>query len=168
MRYNPDKKENNMKKIVSVIICCAMLLSLAACGSSKSNEKTLDMSSFTSKVMSTVKYDDELIALSEKVVDKYYDLSFDGLEEYTIYVSGSAATTNELAVFKCSGSSAIEAAKTSVEKRLSEQNELYASYLPAEVYRLENALVKTNGNYLLLSVSDDNETVEKLFDEALK
>lgn len=145
-----------------------MLLSLAACGSSKSSDKTLDMASFTSEVLSTVKYDDELITLSEKVVDKYYDLSFDGLLEYTIYVSGSAATTNELAVFKCSDASAIEAAKASVEKRLSEQNDLYASYLPAEVYRLENALIKTSGNYLLFSVSDDNETVEKIFDKALK
>lgn len=174
-----------MKKTLSILICIAMLASLAACGSSSASSaasgnessavrnasaesENVDIKAFAENVVASIEYDDELIVLSENVLDKYYDLPANGIEEYIIYVSGSAATTNELAVFKCSDSSALKDVKAAVESRLSEQNELYASYRPDEVYRLENALIKTEGNYLLLCVSNDNETVEKLFDEAVK
>lgn len=154
-----------MKKLLCVLLSTVLLL-LAGCGGD--SEKTMDMTAFSESVLSSVEYDDELISLSDKVAGNYYDLEIDGLEGYVIFVSSTSATTNELAVFHCADSSALEAAKSAVEARMKDQREAYENYIPDELLRLDNALVKTSGNYLLFSVSDDNETVEKLFDEALK
>ncbi len=154
-----------MKKFIAAALCCLMLITLIGCGSSK---KTLDLDAFSKDVLSKGSFNDELILLSDKVVADYYDLSFDGLEAYRVYVSSSSATASEFAVFKCSGEAAVKAAKAAVETRISDQISNYENYRPDEKFRLDNALIETNGNYLLFVVSDNNATIQNLFNDALK
>lgn len=155
-----------MKKFTAVALCCFMLfMVLTGCGVSN---KSLDMDSFSKDVLSKGSFNDELIQLPDNVVSDYYDLSFDGLEEYCVYASSSSATASEFAIFKCSGDKALNAAKTAVEERISDQITNYENYRPDEKFRLDNALVVTNGNYLLFAVSDDNATIQNLFNDALK
>ena len=52
--------------------------------------------------------------------------------------------------------------------RIADQISNYENYRPDEKFRLDNALIETNGNYLLFVVSDNNETIQKLFNDALK
>lgn len=154
-----------MKKLTAALCCLILLTMFAGCGSSK---KTLDMDAFSKDALSKGSFNDELILLSDKVVADYYDLSFDGLEEYRVYVSSSSATASEFAVFKCSSDAAIKSAKSAVEARISDQVSNYENYRPDEKFRLENALVETNGDYLLFVVSDNNATIQNLFNDALK
>lgn len=155
-----------MKKFVAAALCCLMLfITLTGCGSSK---KTLDLDAFSKDVLSKGSFNDELILLSDKVVSDYYDLSFDGLDAYRVYVSSTSATSSEFVVFKCSGEAALKAAKAAVEARISDQISNYENYRPDEKFRLDNALIETNGNYLLFVVSDNNTTIQNLFNDALK
>ena len=160
-----------MKKLFALLLSAALVLSVSACGgaaSSASDEKTMDIAAVAQQAVEATTYDDELTALSEKTAPNYYDLSFDGLEEYVIYVSATSATVSELAIFHCKDAAALDSAKAAVEKRLEKQRENYENYRPDELLRLDNALVKTSGNYLLLSVADDNTQAEEIFDNALK
>ncbi|MFV0497853.1 MAG: DUF4358 domain-containing protein [Candidatus Fimivivens sp.] len=155
-----------MKKMLAAIFCLiALCVVLAGCGASK---KELDMAAFSTDVLSKGSFNDELILLSDKVVNDYYDLSFDGLDEYRVYVSSSSATASEYALFKCSSDTALKAAKSTVEARISDQIASYENYRPDEKFRLENALITTNGSYLLFVVSDNNDDIQKLFNDALK
>ena len=156
-----------MKKLITVLLAVSLLI-LAGCGG-KSDAKTLDLEKFTADVLKTVEYDDELIALSEKNVSNYYKkLPASGVAAYKIYVSATSGTTNELAVFQCESADAVSAVKEAVEARLQMQRENYENYIPAEVSRLDEALIKTSGNYVLLSVSPDNDAVDAAFKAALK
>ncbi len=156
-----------MKKLITVLLAVSLLL-LAGCGG-KSDAKALDLEAFTADVLKTVEYDDELIALSEKNVANYYKkLPSSGVAAYKIYVSATSGTTNELAVFQCENANAVSAVKEAVEARLQMQRENYENYIPAEVSRLDDALIKTSGNYVLLSVSPDNDAVDAAFKAALK
>ncbi len=83
-------------------------------------------------------------------------------------MSATSGTTNELAVFACENADAVSAVKAAVEARLKMQRENYENYIPAEISRLDDALVKTSGNYLLFSVSPNNGAVEDAFKAALK
>ncbi len=155
-----------MRKLVTAALCCLILfVTLTGCGSSA---KSLDMEAFSKEVLTKGSFNDELILLSDKVVADYYDLSFDGLEEYRVCVSSSSATASEFALFKCSDDNALKSAKAAVEARISDQISNYENYRPDEKFRLENALVETNGNYLLFVVSDNNTTIQNLFNDALK
>lgn len=152
-----------MKKLIAAALCG--LIVLVGCASSK---KALDIDAFSKDVLSKGSFNDELILLPDKVVADYYDLSFDGLEDYRVYVSSSSATASELAVFKCKDEAALKAAKAVVETRISDQISNYENYRPDEKFRLDNALVETNGDYLLFVVSDNNATIQDLFKDALK
>lgn len=154
-----------MRKFVALLIMSVLLLT-AACTSS--NEKTLDIDAFCKQALETVAYDDELIRLSEKLAGEYYDLGFEGLEEYAIYVSATSATANELTVMKLSDQKAVKAARAAVEKRIAAQTATYENYRPDERFRLENALVLDQGRYLLFSASPDNSAIEKLFEQSLQ
>jgi len=157
-----------MKKPVSVFLAFALLI-LAGCGAKQTAAKPLDLEQFTAGVLDTVEYDDELIALTEKNVANYYKkLPESGISAYKIYVSATSGTTNELAVFSCENADAVSAVKTAVEARIKLQRENYENYIPAEVSRLDDALIRTSGNYLLFSVSPDNDTIDAAFKAALK
>lgn len=155
-----------MKKLATAMLCCLLLLiPLSGCGTSS---KQLDMDALSKDVIAKGSFNDELIQISDKVVADYYDLSFDGLEDYRVYVSSSSATASEYAIFKCADDSALKSAKAAVEARISDQIANYENYRPDEKFRLDNALIETNGNYLLFVVSDNNATIQELFNNALK
>ena len=63
---------------------------------------------------------------------------------------------------------AVSAAKEAVQKRIDDQTSNYEGYRPDELFRLENAVIEVRGSYLLFSISPDNDTVTKLFEDALK
>ena len=156
-----------MKRFTTAALCCLMLILIifTGCNSSK---KVLDIDTFSKDVISKGNFNDELILLSDKLVTDYCDLSFEGLDEYRVYISSSSATASEFAVFKCSSDAALKSAKAAVETRISDQISNYENYRPDEKFRLENALIETNGNYLLFVVSDNNVTIQNLFNDALK
>lgn len=151
-----------MKRFAVVLLAFALLL--CGCGS---KTKDIDLSAFADKVIQDVDFGDDMLAVPEKLVSDYYTLP-DGIDSYKIYVSGTSATASEFAAFKCKDENTVKAVKSAVEKRISEQTESYENYRPDEKFRLENAVIITNGNYLVFAVSNDNSAVEKLFSEALK
>ncbi|MEG1773858.1 MAG: DUF4358 domain-containing protein [Oscillospiraceae bacterium] len=157
-----------MKKRGLAVILAVSLTLLAASGCSSKETKTLDLTAFGAKVLETVRYDDELVKMSEKVIPDYYNLSFDGLKESVIYASGTMATANELAVFCVADEKAMEAAKQAVAARIKDQTANYQNYNPAELSRIEKALIVSEGHYLLFSISNDNDAIQKLFEESLK
>jgi len=158
-----------MKRVVPILLVLSFcLLALAGCGGKSAGAKTLDLEAFADEVAQSVEYDDELIALTQNNVAHYYKLPESGVNAWKILVSATSGTTNELAVFECADAKALGDVKAAVEKRLETQRANYENYIPAEIARIDDALIKTSGNYLLFSVSDHNDAVEKLFDAALK
>ncbi|PWM21514.1 MAG: hypothetical protein DBX44_08420 [Oscillospiraceae bacterium] len=156
-----------MKKLTRAVTVLLALLLLAACGSG-SESKQLDLDAFARQVIDSVEYDDDMIQLNEQIASEYYNLSFDGLESWIAYGSGTAATTNVLMVMKLKDSAAVEEAKKTVQQRIEDQTANYEGYRPDELFRLENSIVLVEGDYLLFSISPDNDTVRKLFEDALK
>ncbi len=156
-----------MKKGMKIAAClAAVALLFAGCG--KKEAKTLDAGAFVKQVMETVSYDDDMVELSENVLPDYYDLAFDGFVSAVVYVSGSGATSNELAVIEVEDSNALSDAKEAVDKRRADLTANYQDYIPAEMARIEKAIVVEEGNYLLFSISESNESIEKLFRDSLK
>lgn len=151
-----------MKRFVAVLLTFALLL--CGCGS---KTRDIDIAAFADKVKESVDFGDDILAVPEKLVSDYYTLP-DGIDSFKIYVSGTGATASELAAFKCKDESSVKSVRAAVEQRIAEQTESYENYRPDEKFRLENAVILTNGNYLVFAVSNDNSAVEKLFAEALK
>lgn len=141
-----------MKKMF--VLMAAMALLLSGC-SAKSPE--LDINQLAGSLMEGVEFQDELSIVEADTAKMLY-----GIENFTearVFI-GSGATAEEIALFSFENPEDAKAAVEKAEQRLAEQREDFASYIPEEVKRLDNAVVKQAGNYLAVCVSGGGEAKE--------
>ena len=67
---------------------------------------------------------------------------------------------------ECSDSDYVSEVKSLFESRVKNQTDLYASYNADEVKNLDNAIIKTSGNYAVLCVTNDTSAAESILKEA--
>lgn len=112
-----------------------------------------------------IDYTDELMEVSLEKASMFYDFTGIKIDEACLYES-SGATAEEIVVLKCADSQSVEAAKTVLSNRVSEQIESFKDYVPEELTKLKSAVIISNSNYAILSVSDDpsgaKEVIEKM------
>lgn len=152
-----------MKNIKLGLLVIAALLFITGC-----SEQKLDLTKTSETIMNTIEFDDELVKLSDNVVKDQYELPETGIEEYVIYVSGTRATANEFAIFKVADENAANAVKTALATRVATQIANYENYVPGELNRINNKLIVHKGNYILFAVTNSNEDIQDIFNNALK
>lgn len=112
-----------------------------------------------------IDYTDELMEVSLEKASMFYDFTGIKIDEACLYES-SGATAEEIVVLKCADSQSVAAAKEVLSNRVSEQIESFKDYVPEELTKLKAAVIISNSNYAILSVSDDpagaKEVIEKM------
>ena len=103
----------------------------------------------------------------EDIPDFYSDIDLSQIESASFAICASGAYPDEIAVMKCTDTSAASTVKSAFEKRLESQTELYSTYTPDEVYKLETAKVYTTGNYAIFLAVSDNDKAKEIVDEKL-
>lgn len=143
-----------MKKIVLISL---ILLLVSGCGKETTSFNPNDLAN---ELLKEVDFDDELTLFAGDI-SKIYDMP--EVEDYLIYI-GSGATAEEIAIITLKNSSDEEDVKAALEKRVEEQKQNFANYVPEEVSRLEKSIIKSNEKYVVLCVSSDNQA-EKIIDK---
>lgn len=143
-----------MKKIVLISL---ILLLVSGCGKETTSFNPNDLAN---ELLTEVDFDDELTLFAGDI-SKIYDMP--EVEDYLIYI-GSGATSEEIAIITLKNSSDEEDVKAALEKRVEEQKQNFANYVPEEVSRLEKSIIKSNEKYVVLCVSSDNQA-EKIIDK---
>lgn len=77
------------------------------------------------------------------------------------------ATAEELAVFEAKDADAAAALVEKLQARNADRIENYADYIPAEVPKLENAVILSGGRYVVLCVATDASAVRELAEKTL-
>ena len=62
----------------------------------------------------------------------------------------------------------MDTVKTAYENRISSQKEACRDYLPDEMTKLDAAVIYTNGNYVVLCVSNDSAKAEQVIADLFK
>lgn len=154
------------KEVKLILILLVIITVFSGCsGKDDAADMTgIDISSLGSELLEKAEFEDELNLVDDAMVKKLYHI-----EEFTeaqVYI-GSGATAEEIAIFEFdSGKAAAEGLKAA-EDRLEEQKENFASYVPKELQKLDNAVVKQAGNYLVVCVSNGDEA-EKIIKSYIK
>jgi len=156
-----------MKKYLSFILASLMLiLSLTACGSKAPKEVTTSAADLAKQLSETVS--DGTLAADPVVSDilaSTYFVDMEQVEESAAYMS-TGATACEVAVIKCTDSSYASEVEDLFKSRVESQSELFASYAPDEVKKLDAAVIKVSGNYAVLCVTDDTSKAESILEKA--
>ncbi|MCI5773286.1 MAG: DUF4358 domain-containing protein [Erysipelotrichaceae bacterium] len=145
-----------MKKLLMVLISLCLLW-----GCSSQESVVIDLASLGKQMQEEIKFDDELNLMSTDMIPTIYGID-NAIEAYAYM--GSQATAEEIALFKFANDKDAKAGKEALEAHLEKQKQDYASYIPEEVVRIEKAVLRQEGNYVLLCVSYDegvNDIIDK-------
>ncbi len=177
-----------MKKIIyTLVLGIAVMGTLSACGNNeKTKETTADTtqqstdtteenSSVVTTDMTAQEIADKMLAEGDfkdtlATVDKTMALTrLYGIDETLVedasFYTNSNATAEEIAVIKLASADNVEVVKTSYQDRISAQEDACRDYLPDEMPKLEDAVVYSSGNYVILCVSNDSDKIEQILQE---
>ena len=150
-------KKKNLGAAIAAL-AAAITLVLCACGGSSAAEP-FDPASTASALLDSGAFSENLEQLDQDVACMLY-----GIDEST--VTGSAvygstgATAEEIAVFTLTDETAAQAAKTALETRVADQKTALESYLPAEIVKLDAAIIEQRGSSVLMVVAADAEAAQ--------
>lgn len=151
-----------MKK--RILICMLAILCLCGCGKDKT--VSLDVKKLGDQLADELSYDDQLTQLSEEMSRRLYCYTDQQVEESRVYVS-TGATTEEIAVFRCVDEDEAQSLENAARRRIQTQIESVRNYQPAEVERLENALVQRYDCYLVVSISNEPQQAKEIIQKYL-
>ena len=150
----------------AVLLIC--LLALTGCSSgtnTSSGEVTVAPSELAKQLAQETVTSDTLNEVSADIVASTYFVDMDQIEASAVYMS-TAASACEVAVIQCKDSSYVSEVQDLLQTRVDNQTTLYSSYNATETQKLEAAILRTSGNYVVLCVCDDTETAENILSEA--
>ncbi len=170
------------KKIVSIMLLCALVCSAAACGDNKpaqSGSTTTTAASeapasaasaadITAAVLAEVPINSAKDKDKDKLPDYFDGLDLDSIEDHSFYVCGSGAYPDELGVFRFKDEDSAAAAKSAAEKRIKDQLNDWSDYRPDECYKLEDAVAENSGVWLFYIVTSDNAKAKEIVKGIIK
>ena len=173
-----------MKKLIYIsVLCVGMVGALTGCGGSKDSDATTEKVKEVESAASEEKkelpssqemadamldkgdFKDSLATVDNTMaINRLYMLDAAIVEEAAFYTN-SNATAEEIAVIKVKDAESVETVKAAYETRVAEQKEACKDYLPDEMPKLEDAVIYSNGNYVILCVSNDSDTMLDIIED---
>lgn len=145
-----------MKKLA--ILFCVIALVLVGCKSK--TDETVVPADAAKTILDSVTFRDTLMEANGDIARDRYVLD-DKVSEIAVYMSGSGATAEEIAVIK---STDVKTAKTAVEKRVDDLKFNFENYVPAEMTKLGDPVIVTRGDVVFLVICDDPAQAKKVID----
>lgn len=165
------------KKLISllaVIICASVV---TACGGTETKttegaptatEQTVPAEPVSpSEATAAVLAEVPIVSAVEKGVDNipdYFTMQTDGITAASIYICASGAYPDEIGCIQFETAEVAKNAEETVKARIDKQTALFTDYTPAEVYKLEGAVLEVKDNYIYYLICSDNEKAKTIMD----
>ncbi len=157
--------KNKKKALILAVLCTFTALVFTACGSKSSGggDVSVDVSKLCQDLEGTI--DSEVSEVSSDVIASTFFFDMDKIEESAAALN-SGSSASEVVVLKCKDSSYVSEAEDLLKKRVESQSTLFASYNAPEVAKLDAAILKSSGNYLVYCVTDDTDKANEIIKNA--
>ena len=153
--------------IVILVIVLVVIIGVVFWSSSKNKNVQINIDELADKIATSGAFEDELIKADSEMVIKDYGFTNDEIKELVSY-QGSGATSEEIVVLQVNEKSNLNTVKEKINTRIDERKEAFASYLPKEVFKIENNVLKIQGNYVMLYISNDAKKVSDVINNYIK
>ena len=159
-----------MKK--KVLICISLIIILIIIGiiiflNMKNENIQINIEKLSEEIFKSESFEDELIKVDSEMVMNNYGFTNEEIKQLISY-QGSGATSEEILVLEANDKSKLNNIKEKINVRLAERKEVFESYLPKEVYKIDNNILSIKGNYVILCVSNDSNKVNDTINNYLK
>lgn len=142
-----------MKRIFLSMIVSIFVLT----GCTSNNQKIINIEQLSKDIIEKVEFDDSLNKIDSKMIIKIYNI--DNADHCIAYI-GSGATAEEFAAFEFNTQEQANDAYKKIQERIEQQIQDYSTYMPQEVARLKQAIIRKEGIYVIYCVSADQKAKE--------
>lgn len=146
-----------MKKIISLALLAAALLTLTACGGSAA----FDPAGMTDALLHSDCFSVSLDELPAGKAAAFYGLPADKLQGAVMY-HGAGTSKEQLAVFTATDEAAAKEFVGLLEQQTNAWIEADTNYAPAEAAKLKDAILRQSGEYVLYIVAADASSAAKI------
>jgi Spy/CpxP family protein refolding chaperone len=159
-----------IKRIVCALCAVMLSLSLCACGE---KTKSIDMQALENSMVSADKTLPEMKVSgswdenAEKAFSYISDLEYNKIHGFFLAYAADGMAY-EIAVVQLKDKSDASAMADSLREHVRSRVQMYKTYEPQQVQRAESAVVKTDGDCVLLIMSDAPQNAETAFKEFTK
>ena len=149
--------------ILAILFCLGSLSLLSGC--SGGSDKAIDADALYA-ALKKLEFKDELINMDMAAIENYYFFKDDSvIEKALVCKSASGATAEEIAVITVKDKKDVEAVKAAVEMRVDDLAFNFENYVPAEMKKINDAVIQTYGRYIVLAVVDDPAAAQSVIKE---
>lgn len=136
------------------ILTGALVLALALSGCGGRESKTVDPQTVADTYLESQAYTDQLEALDSEIALTLHGLAAEDVSELLSYCS-TGATAEELTVVTAVDEEAAGRVQEALQTYVDDLKVTLADYQPAEVDKLDHAVLRTAGNVVILMVAAD-------------
>ena len=159
-----------MKK--KVLICISLIIILIIIGiiiflNMKNENIQINIEELSEEIFKSESFEDELIKVDSEMVMNNYGFTNEEIKQLISY-QGSGATSEELVILQVKEKNNLNSVKEKINTRLEERKEAFESYLPEEVFKIENRVLEVRGNYVILGIAKDANKVVEVVEEYSK
>ena len=149
-----------MRKVMTVVAMVMAVAVLAGCGGKAAD---FDVTALGNDLATKITYADTLAPMDLDMAGMFLNLSDVNVTKAAIY-EGSGGTAEEIVVLECASDEDAKKAEEVLKTRVAEQVESFTDYVPEELTKLNAAVIKVNGKYAVLSVSDTPDEAKKIIE----
>lgn len=147
--------------IILVILAISAIIIFCREDYSKVNVKTIDI---MNNISETLDEDiPNMIELSEEELKDNYNIDVDKIEEYVIKMPIMNVSADEIAIIKVKDMKDLEYIKSKVNGRVKNIQDNFDGYLQDQLILAKSPLIMVKGRYVLMSISESNDTIESIF-----
>jgi hypothetical protein len=152
-----------MKKTISLLLSLLICALCAGCGAAPDFEPA----ALAEALESSGCFTDLLSEMDTAMAMELYGIEEGDVEACAVYL-GTGATAEEIAVFRAKSAAAAKTIAEAFGARRDNQITAYKNYVPTEVPKLEDAIVKSSGSYAVYVTAADADGAQKIIDDYLK
>ena len=158
----------NKKKIIIFLVIILIIIIAVILFIQRNKENIqINIEGLAEEISKSNAFEDQLEKIDSEMTMQDYNFSTDEIEQLVSY-QGSGASSEEIVILQVKEKSNINSVKDKINTRLAERKEAFESYLPEEVGKIDNSILRVEGNYIILCVAKDANTVNNVINEYIK
>jgi hypothetical protein len=158
----------NKKLITSIIIACVILIFILTIFFREKDYSNISIEpdDIMNNIMTKLNSDiPSMIQLDEEEVENKYNIDILKIENYSIRVPMMNIRSDEIAIIKVKDIKDIDYVKNKFNERIKAIQDTFEEYLEDQYELAKNPLLVSKGKYVLMSISDKNDDIVKIFDD---